>query len=174
MQELFLSWTTSVGWGVNFRAVLPKTAGSAQTQKSMSFIWIVWSTLYVYLWFLCEKKSSTSIREKPKAAAAAYWPRAPASDLQVKWLSICIASGNYQKYSDYFETWRQVRQHRYWCDLNPILTGQGRNQPLYERHVTKSGRNRGKENKPETSWCLNRKYLKICFVKEKCKRKPTF
>ena len=34
-----------------FRAVLvlPKTAGSAQTYKSMSFIWIVWSTLYVYL-----------------------------------------------------------------------------------------------------------------------------
>ena len=29
--------------------VLPKTAGSAQTHKSMSFIWIVWSTLYVYL-----------------------------------------------------------------------------------------------------------------------------
>ena len=29
---------------------LPKTAGTAQTHKSMSFIWIVWSTLYVYLW----------------------------------------------------------------------------------------------------------------------------
>ena len=29
--------------------VLPKTAGSAQTHKSISFIWIVWSTLYVYL-----------------------------------------------------------------------------------------------------------------------------
>ena len=25
-------------------------AGSAQPHKSMSFIWIVWSTLYVYLW----------------------------------------------------------------------------------------------------------------------------
>ena len=25
-------------------------AGSAQTHKSMNFIWIVWSTLYVYLW----------------------------------------------------------------------------------------------------------------------------
>ena len=34
--------------------VLPKTASSAQTHKSMSFIWIVWSTLYVYLWFECE------------------------------------------------------------------------------------------------------------------------
>ena len=36
---------------LNFRAVLvlPKTAGSAQTHRSMSFIWIVWSTLYVYL-----------------------------------------------------------------------------------------------------------------------------
>ena len=30
--------------------MLPKTAGSAQTHKSMSFIRIVWSTLYVYLW----------------------------------------------------------------------------------------------------------------------------
>ena len=29
-------------------------AGSAQTHKSMSFIWIVWSTLYVYLWSLVE------------------------------------------------------------------------------------------------------------------------
>ena len=26
--------------------------------------------------------------------------------------------------------------------FNPISTGQGRNQPLYERHVTKFGRNR--------------------------------
>jgi len=33
---------------LNFKAVLvlPKTAGSAQTHKSISFIWIVWSTLY--------------------------------------------------------------------------------------------------------------------------------
>ena len=30
--------------------MLPKTAGSAQTHKSISLIWIVWSTLYVYLW----------------------------------------------------------------------------------------------------------------------------
>ena len=39
---------------MNFREVLvlPKTVGSAQTHKSMSFIWIVWSTLYVYIcWF---------------------------------------------------------------------------------------------------------------------------
>ena len=35
-----------------FKAVLVpcKTAGSAQGHKSISFIWIVWSTLYVYLW----------------------------------------------------------------------------------------------------------------------------
>ena len=33
---------------LNFKAVLalPKTPGSAQTHKSISFIWIVWSTLY--------------------------------------------------------------------------------------------------------------------------------
>ena len=38
---------------MNFKAVLalPKTARSAQTHKSISFIWIVWSTLYVYLCF---------------------------------------------------------------------------------------------------------------------------
>ena len=37
---------------MNFKAVLalPKTARSAQTHKSISFIWIVWSTLCVYLW----------------------------------------------------------------------------------------------------------------------------
>ena len=28
--------------------------------------------------------------------------------------------------------------------VNPIPTGHGRNQPIYERHVTKSGRNRVK------------------------------
>mgnify|MGYP006863840669 CR=1 FL=1 len=35
-----------------FKAVLalPKTAPSAQTCKSITFIWIVWSTLYIYLW----------------------------------------------------------------------------------------------------------------------------
>ena len=37
---------------MNFKAVLalPKTARSAQTHETISFIWIVWSTLYVYLW----------------------------------------------------------------------------------------------------------------------------
>ena len=34
----------------SFSTALPKTASSAQTHKSISFIWIVWSTLYVYLW----------------------------------------------------------------------------------------------------------------------------
>ena len=34
--------------------VLPKTASSAQTHESISSIWIVWSTLYVYLWYLCQ------------------------------------------------------------------------------------------------------------------------
>ena len=29
---------------------MPKSARSAQTHKSISFIWSVWSTLYVYLW----------------------------------------------------------------------------------------------------------------------------
>ena len=36
---------------LNFKAVLAlrKTAHSAQTNKSIHFIWIVWSTLYVYI-----------------------------------------------------------------------------------------------------------------------------
>ena len=42
---------------MNFKAVLalPKTARSAQTYKSIRFIWIVWSTLYVYLWMKSKK-----------------------------------------------------------------------------------------------------------------------
>ena len=37
---------------MNFKTVLalPKTAPSAKTYKSITSIWIVWSTLYVYLW----------------------------------------------------------------------------------------------------------------------------
>ena len=38
------------------------------------------------------------------------------------------------------ENWR----HMGFFLLNPIPTGHGRNQPIYERHVTKSGRNRVK------------------------------
>ena len=47
-----------------FRAVLvlPKTAGSAQTCRSMSFIWIVWSTLYVYLWIPPKKLRCTVVK----------------------------------------------------------------------------------------------------------------
>ena len=48
--ELYVCEPISISY-LNFRAVfvLPKTAGSAQTHKSMSLIWIVWSTLYVHL-----------------------------------------------------------------------------------------------------------------------------
>ena len=35
---------------INWPLALPKTARSAQTHKSISFIWIVLSTLYAYLW----------------------------------------------------------------------------------------------------------------------------
>ena len=49
-----IHWIVCVLAYLNFRAVLvlPKMAASAQTHKSMSFIWVVWSTLYVYLWSL--------------------------------------------------------------------------------------------------------------------------
>ena len=47
---------------MNFKALLalPKTARSAQTHKSISFIEIVWSTLYVYLWPPVENSTSRS------------------------------------------------------------------------------------------------------------------
>ena len=47
---------------MNFKAVLalPITASSAQTHKSISFIWIVWSTLYVYLWVTYKSKIELS------------------------------------------------------------------------------------------------------------------
>ena len=50
--ELCMCWPIWISY-MNFRAVLapPKTACPAQTHESISFIWIVWSTLYVYLWF---------------------------------------------------------------------------------------------------------------------------
>ena len=55
---------------MNFREVLvlPKMADSAQKHKSMSFIWIVWSTLHVYLWpevwFLWSKQKIIVIFQK--------------------------------------------------------------------------------------------------------------
>ena len=47
-----IHWIVYVLAYLNFKAVLalPKTIRSAQTHKSISFIWIVWSTLYVYRW----------------------------------------------------------------------------------------------------------------------------
>ena len=38
--------------------------------------------------------------------------------------------------------------------VNPIPTGHGRNQPIYERHVTKSGRNRVKWLNSTTAPCV--------------------
>ena len=73
----------------------------------------------------CEKKNpSTSIREKTQlnkkqqrrtvAAIAAPIDHA-ALDLQVKWLSICIASGMYQKYSDFCDTKTSKATPKIWC-----------------------------------------------------------
>ena len=47
-----IHWIVCVLAYLNFKAVfvLPKTASSAQTHKNLSFVWIVWSTLYEYLW----------------------------------------------------------------------------------------------------------------------------
>ena len=45
--ELYVCYPIQISY-LNFKAVLvlPKTAGSAQTHKSISFIWIVWCTLW--------------------------------------------------------------------------------------------------------------------------------
>ena len=50
--ELYMCYPIKIS-KLNFKAVLalPKTTGSAQRNKSLSLIWIVWSTLFVYLWF---------------------------------------------------------------------------------------------------------------------------
>ena len=47
-----IHWIVCVFAYLNFRAVLvlPKRAGSAKTHKSISFIWIVWSTLHTYMY----------------------------------------------------------------------------------------------------------------------------
>ena len=49
------------------------------------------------------------------------------------------------------KSWQFIISLKIFGDLinyfNPIPTGQGRNQPLYERHLTKSGRNRVKSVK---------------------------
>ena len=41
----------------------------------------------------------------------------------------------------------QISNYNHKIYLNPIPTGHGLNQPIYERHVTKSGRNRVKKLK---------------------------
>ena len=53
--ELYICKPIQISY-LNFKTVLalPKTAGSAQTHESISFIWIIWSTLYVYLWIYHE------------------------------------------------------------------------------------------------------------------------
>ena len=50
--ELYIYVLAYLNFIFEFKAVLalPKMARSAQTNKSISFIWIVWSTLYVNLW----------------------------------------------------------------------------------------------------------------------------
>ena len=62
-----IHWLVYVLAYLNFKAVLalPKTAGSAQTHKSISFIWIVWSTLYVYL---CTKGQVNWLQRRNLAA----------------------------------------------------------------------------------------------------------
>ena len=48
--ELYMYYAIYISY-LDFKAALalPKMARSVQTHKSISFIWIVWSTLYVYL-----------------------------------------------------------------------------------------------------------------------------
>ena len=55
--EFYMCYPIQISY-LNFEAVLvlPKTAGSAQTHNSISFIWIVWSTVY-----LCHSPKQLSI-----------------------------------------------------------------------------------------------------------------
>ena len=53
-------------WVLKQFLALPKMAPSTQTYKSITFIWIVWSTLYLYLW--CQHKfwiRSSSLNNDP-------------------------------------------------------------------------------------------------------------
>ena len=50
-------------------------------------------------------------------------------------------------------------------NINPIPTGQGRNQPLYERHVTKSSRNRVKKRLCPRSVSLSDLYSMVILRK---------
>ena len=43
--------------------------------------------------------------------------------------------------------------------LNPIPTGHGWNQPIYERHVTKSGRNRVNNNVSMDHWHMSLEFF---------------
>ena len=54
---------------LNFIAVLvlPKTAGSAQTHNCISFIWIIWSTLYVYLCSRIKKQEDIAYDKEVQA-----------------------------------------------------------------------------------------------------------
>ena len=48
---------------------------------------------------------------------------------------------------------------------NPIPTSQGQNQPLYERHMTKSGRNRVKPSITVKMFTVAQKYSVPCAIK---------
>ena len=54
---------------------LPKTASSAQTHKSISFIWIILSTLYVYLWIWHKFSLVNSFTKKVLAMILCRWKK---------------------------------------------------------------------------------------------------
>ena len=55
-------------------SVLPKTAWSAQTQESTRFIWIVRSTLYLYLWMCPEYLLKTYLQYRSIGIQERYCP----------------------------------------------------------------------------------------------------
>jgi hypothetical protein len=58
-----------------FKSVLalPKTAHSAQTHKSIISIWIVWSTLYLYLCFLVQSRPNPILSILPNGKCFHQW-----------------------------------------------------------------------------------------------------
>jgi hypothetical protein len=62
------------------------------------------------------------------------------------WMSKTISFHNM------FSPYSELVGFMYWS-FNPIPIGHGRNQPIYERHVTKSGRNRVNSMNNLSSYC---------------------
>ena len=102
-------------------------------------------------------------------------------------LFVCLVLTRYDNLHKEISEWKKMLCNNIFATIsfyfwmkgrfNPIPTSQGRNQPLYERHVTKSGRNRFKsvdlEGHVDASWLKLEKGCAI-FLCENCGRISLF